>query len=217
MAALLCLYLLFLTLLQDDIELDFEPENEPEQVDVAQLRSRILLLNKAPSLLNLSVSVALPPRDENVNTAATVQAVDTSLTTPARTGSTCSRLACTTPSQLPRPSPGGSASHRNAALYAQYPTRLPLPSSSKRGGPTLSSSMKRRPAAEESSLEMFERKLNAVLDMDAADVFATCPRESISNLASNGAAVHTGYTPVKKAPIALDDEAFAITKKVSFE
>ena len=162
-----------------------------------------MLLNRAPS-----VPVGL--------VAPTVPAPEVAAPRPALTPARAlagSRLACTTPSQLPRPSPGnGSASRRaNNPRHAQFPSRIPQPSSSKRhvAAPALSS-LKRRPVVEETSTEMFERKLNAVLDMDAADVFAVGAKEQ----RSPEPVQHTGYTPVKKAPVAAMDEAFAITKKV---
>jgi hypothetical protein len=215
--ALLLLFLTFFS--SDDIPLDFG-EPAVAEVDVVTLRSRIMLLNRAPSA-SAGLVVAPAAVQHSCDVSAIVASVAASkplpvapvLVTPARSLAS-SRLACTTPSQLPRPSPG-SASRRTNPRHAQYPSRIPQPSSSKRAAAVaapagLSSSLRRKPVVEETSTEMFERKLNAVLDMDAADVFAVSAKEQRSPEPRQ----HSGYTPIKKIPIAATDEAFAITKKV---
>jgi hypothetical protein len=206
-------------LLPDDIPLDFG-EPAVAEVDVVTLRSRIMLLNRAPSASAGLVVAPVAAPLQSCDVSAIVASVAASkplpaapvLVTPARSLAS-SRLACTTPSQLPKPSPG-SASRRTNPRHAQYPSRIPHPSSSKRAAVAapigLSSSLRRKPVVEETSTEMFERKLNAVLDMDAADVFAVSAKEQRSPEPRQ----HSGYTPIKKVPIAATDEAFAITKKV---
>jgi hypothetical protein len=117
-----------------------------------------------------------------------------------------------TPSKLPRPSP---VSTRSRPLHALYPTRLPIPGSSNKNLPTSSSIRRTKQAFDEpTSNEIFERKLAEVLDMDQALAFA--PSSVRKEDRSEKSQCHTGYTPLKKAPVPTDEEVFVVTKKMEF-
>ncbi len=199
-------------LFSDDKPLEFECEQP--QVDVAILRSRIMLLNKAPSLLSMPNTTVVPL------TQLSSPKLDTSLDSvvlePTQATSAVMTVPEITPSKLPRPSP----QTRSKPLHALYPTRLPVPGSSSKHLTMSSSVMKRRSALaaaqEVNSNDIFHERLAQVLDMDQSLAFAPSSVQKMSRPVEEENVRHTGYTPIKKAPIPDEDAAFVVTKKMVF-